>query len=175
LDGQGNLRLALFGQALVVSPDGFSIHRADSADPASSFTESLVLTYLASADGTVPSGRWIGFRELPDGLFYADAFQGYSGARLVRELCAGLAAFCLGCQSLGGERIDLGDAAYAFAVLPRLRLALAYWEGDEEFEAQARVLFDSSVRHYMPTDGLAILGSQLVGRLLETLRVKEDP
>jgi hypothetical protein len=56
---------------------------------------------------------------------------------------------------------------YAFTVLPRVHLALVYWCGDEEFPSQARVLFEDTSAHYMPTDGLAILGSQLVGRVLK--------
>jgi hypothetical protein len=45
-----------------------------------------------------------------------------------------------------------------------------YWEGDEEFPSQARVLFEDTAARYMPTDGLAILGSQLVGRMLKAAR-----
>ena len=62
----------------------------------------------------------------------------------------------------------MGDAGYAFAVLPRGHLAVAYWEGDDEFPSQARVLFEDTAAHYLPTDGLAILGSQLVGKILKT-------
>jgi hypothetical protein len=32
------------------------------------------------------------------------------------------------------------------------------------------VLFEDTAAHYMPTDGLAILGSQLVGRILKASR-----
>ena len=57
-----------------------------------------------------------------------------------------------------------------FTILPRVHLAVVYWEGDEEFPAQARVLFEDTAAHYMTTDGLAVLGSQLVGRLLSQAR-----
>ncbi|MFN2167538.1 MAG: DUF3786 domain-containing protein, partial [Anaerolineae bacterium] len=112
----------------------------------------------------------IGFRELPEGMFYVQAFEGYSGKRLVRELPEGIAAFRRAAESLGGEPLPLGGAGYTFTVLPRVRLGLAYWEGDEEFPSQARVLFEDSAAHYLPTDGLAILGSQLVGKILRAAR-----
>jgi hypothetical protein len=133
----------------------------------SSFTQSLILTYLATADGTTPSSRWIGFRELPAGMFYVQAFQGYSGGRLVRGLKGGIEAFRRAAEALGGEPLEIGDAGYVFTVFPRVHVALVYWQGDEEFPSQARVLFEDTAAHYMPTDGLAILGSQLVGRLLK--------
>jgi hypothetical protein len=55
-------------------------------------------------------------------------------------------------------------------VLPRLKLAIAMWAGDEDFPAQARVLFEATAPHYLSTDGLAILGGQLIGHMLKAVR-----
>ncbi len=166
-DADGNLRLSFFWREVVISGDDFTVRRADTGDEMPSFIQSLILTYLVTADGTTPSNRWIGFRELPDGMFYAQAFQGYSGGRLAREMEGGIGVLHRAAESLGGEPLAVGDAGYAFAVLPRIHLALVYWEGDEEFPSQAQVLFEDSASHYLPTDGLAILGSQLVGKILK--------
>jgi len=169
-DEDGNFRLTFFWQEYVISGGDFTVRRADTGDEPSSFTQSLILTYLATADDTTPSSRWVGFRELPDGMFYVQAFQGYTGGRLVRELGGGIEAFRRAAETLGSEPLAIGDAGYVFTVLPRVHLALVYWEGDEEFPSQARVLFEDTTAHYMPTDGLAILGSQLVGRMLKAAR-----
>jgi hypothetical protein len=166
-DEDGNFCLTFFWQEYVISCDSFAVWQAKTGKEPSSFTQSLILTYLATADGTTPSSRWVGFRDLPDGLFYVQAFQGYSGNRLVRELQGGVEGFRRACERLGGDLLEIGDAGYAFSVLPRVHLALVYWGGDEEFPSQARVLFEDTSAHYMPTDGLAILGSQLVGRVLK--------
>jgi hypothetical protein len=166
-DEDGNYRLDFFWQTYLIDGEGFGVRWADSGKETPSFIASLVLTYLVTADGTTPSGRWIGFRELPEGLFYVRAFEGYSGGRLVRELQGGVDAFRRGGEALGGEPIEMGDAGFCFTVLPRIRLALVYWDGDDEFPPQARVLFEDSASHYLSTDGLAILGSQLVGKLLK--------
>jgi hypothetical protein len=166
-DENGDFHLTLFWQEYVISADDFTVRLADTGKQAPSFFQSLILTYLVTADGTTPSSRWIGFRELPDGMFYVQAFEGYTGGRLVRELQGGIEAFRHAAEAMGGERLDIGDAGYVFSILPRVRMALVYWEGDEEFSSQARVLFEDTDASYMPTDGLAILGSQLVGRILK--------
>jgi hypothetical protein len=166
----GSFRLNFFWQPYVVDREAFRVRWAESGQETPSFIASLILTYLVTADGTTPSGRWIGFRELPDGTFYVRAFEGYSGGRLVRELQGGVEAFRRAALALGGEPLDMGDAGYAFDVLPRVRVGLVYWEGDDEFPSQARVLFENTAAHYLPTDGLAILGSQLVGKLLKASR-----
>lgn len=169
-DADGNLRLTFLWQEYVVSGDDFTVRWAGSGDEAPSFFQSLILTYLVTADGTTPSSRWIGFRDLPDGMFYVRAFQGYTGGRLVRELEGGIEAVRRAAEKLGGVEIEIGDVGYAFAVFPHLHMALTYWEGDDEFPSQARVLFEDTASHYMCTDGLAILGSQLVGKLLKAAR-----
>ena len=165
-DERGDFRLTLFWQEYVISHDDFTVRRVATGEPPSSFTQSLILTYLATADGTTPSSRWVSFRDLPGGLFYAQAFQGYSGNRLVRELRGGVEAFRRACEKFGGELLEIGSAGYGFTVLPRIHLALVYWEGDEEFPSQAQALFEDTAAHYMPIDGLAILASQLVDRIL---------
>lgn len=169
-DADGNLRLTFFWQEYVISGEDLTVRQANTGAEASSFFQSLILTYLVTADGTTPSSRWIGFRDLPDGMFYVQAFQGYTGGRLVRELNGGVETFRRAAEKLAGEPLEIGGAGYSFTILPRVHLALAYWEGDEEFPSQAQVLFEDTAAHYMCTDGLAVLGSQLVGRLLKAAR-----
>jgi hypothetical protein len=167
IDQNNDLSVTFLGQDYVVTSDGFCVQWANSGRETPSFIGSLILTYLATADGTPYTGRWIGFRDLPDGMFYVQAFQGYSGNRLARELKGGLEAFRRAAESLGGQRLELGSAAYGFFIFPQVPVAVVYWEGDEDFPSQAQVLFDETAYHYMSTDGLAILGSQLIGKLLK--------
>ena len=70
-------------------------------------------------------------------------------------------------ERMGGESLELGDAAYVFRALPQLPLAVVWWAGDEELSAEASVLFDATVGHYLPTDGLAILGRMLCRKLVK--------
>jgi hypothetical protein len=139
---------------------------ADDGEEANSFLQSLVLTYLHAADGTPAAGRWISFRELPNGAFYNRAFQGYAADRLAKRWELNLEGFADACRAVGGRSIDHGDAGFAFPVLPRVDIAAVYWLGDEDFPSKASVLFDANAHHYMVVDGLAILGSRLVDRIL---------
>jgi hypothetical protein len=45
-----------------------------------------------------------------------------------------------------------------------------YWLGDEDFPSRTSILFEDTASHYMPTDGLAILGSHLVGAIAKAAR-----
>ncbi len=167
IDHDGNFRMDFMGREYVITLDDLNVQQAGAREDASSLVQSVILTYLATADGTPPGNQWISFRDLPNGLFYEQAFHSYSGAELMRGLHGDIEAFKRAAQALQGEAITVGEAGYAFRVLPRLRLAIALWGGDEDFPVQARVLFEDTAPHYMVTDGLAILGGQLVGHLLK--------
>jgi hypothetical protein len=60
----------------------------------------------------------------------------------------------------------VGELAFAYQVLPHVRLLAACWLGDEEFPPSYRVLFDAAAGHHLTTDAYAILGSMLTRRLL---------
>jgi hypothetical protein len=128
----------------------------------------MLLYYLHTADGSPLADRWIGFRELPDGGFYHQAFQGYSGNQIAKVFGDEPEAFALAAKVIGGQSLPaLAPHAYFFHPLPRIRLAATLWPGDDEFPAKASVLFDAACGHYMPIDGLAILGSGLSKRLIK--------
>jgi hypothetical protein len=127
----------------------------------------MLLYYLHTADGIDLADRWIGFRELPDGGFYNQAFQGYSGDLVAQRFNDDLEAFHSAARQIGGFQLtSLAPAAYSFSPLPCIRLALALWPGDEDFPSRAAVLFDAHADHYMTTDGLALLGSGLARRVI---------
>jgi hypothetical protein len=170
VDQDGNLRLEFLWRTYVIDQTEWTIKRADDGSTPISLIQSLILTYLYMADGMPPIDRWVGFRELPNGLFYAQAFQGYTGVELIRDLGGDAAAFKRASEKLQGAALAIGDAGYAFQVLPRLKLAVIMWAGDDEFPAQAQVLFQESAPHYLITDGLAILGSLVVGQIVKAAK-----
>ena len=170
IDSQGNLRVEFLRREYVIDQIDWMVRRADDGAAPPSLLQSLILTYLYQSDGTPPLDRWLGFRELPNGLFYAQAFQGYTGAELVRALHGDVAAFKQAGEKLQAAPLALGEAGYAFQALPRLKLAVIMWAGDDEFPAQAQVLFQESAPHYLMTDGLAILGSLVVGQIVKAAK-----
>jgi hypothetical protein len=162
------IHLTYWGQPVAISlPDLRTRLLADGSE-CSVYDAGMLLYYLRQADGTPMADRWIGYRELPGGSFYSQAFQGYSGDRLARAYGSDPEAYSNAAHALDAISLpDLPGIAFAFLPLPRIRLASILYPGDDEFPARASVLFDAAAGHYMTTDGLALLGAGLVGRLLK--------
>jgi hypothetical protein len=172
----GGVLVPYFGTPHLVAHHGevaVRDRRSGAATPAHPAVAVLLLHYLMRADGTPLVGEWAGFRDLPDGLFYAPSFSARAERPLAEEFApagdeagVALARFRAAADSLRGRPLDAGDAGYAFAALPRVPLAVLLWPGDDELAAEARVVFDASAGHYLPAEDLAGLGEALARKLL---------
>ncbi len=126
----------------------------------------LLVYHLAVSDGSLPTGRWISFAELPGGGFYVAAFRGYTANAIVRRFDGKADSLEAALAAIGAQRLPgLADVAWCIPALPRLPLALLWWEGDDEFESRAELLFDETASRHLPTDGCAIVGSWLAATL----------
>jgi hypothetical protein len=155
-----------FGRAhLVTHPAGEAVVQT-TGKPAHVTIAIVLMHYLLTADGTPPADRWLAFRDLPDGMFYAQAFAGHAEGEIARKFGADVPGFRQAAASLGGQPLDLADASFRFQALPRLAVAVLLWAGDDEFPAQARVLFDAHAGRYLPTEDLAGTGDWLAHKLV---------
>ncbi len=165
------LQLGLWGKSYtLVFPE--LIARDSTGTGASLNRQALLLMYLDKADGTPVAHTWLAYRELPGGMFYANAFHGYAELRLAQAFEGDVEKFKEAARRLKGDRLTFGDASFEFAALPRIRVGAVYWMGDEDFPSSATILFDAAASHYLPTDAVGALGSQLVSFLVG--RADED-
>ncbi|MBT3389638.1 MAG: DUF3786 domain-containing protein [Chloroflexi bacterium] len=166
-DTRGAFKLTLWDKEVLFAFPAFSATDAHNGAELNPFDQTMLLYYFHLSDGTPQSGTWIAFTELPDGKFYTQAFQGYTGQALTQAFGNDTDAFSQAAEQLNGRREFFGNLAYSFQVLPRLSLMVACWLGDEDFPASYRVLFDASAGHHLTTDACAILGSQLTQMLIK--------
>ena len=164
---EGEFSLLLWGNEVSLSYPGFSAQDRRTGNLLSQMDLVLLLYYFNTSDGTAKTWRWISFSELPDGKFYNQAFQGYTGQRLALSFRDDMATFEHAATSLGGTPFPLGSASFTFKVLPLISLLVVFWQGDEDFPSSFQILFDASSGHYLPTDAYAIIGSMLTSRLIK--------
>ena len=165
--GRGEFRLSLFDSLVLLTHPGLVGIDVKTDNELPLPTQAVLAYYFHSSDGAPLNGQWVSFADLPGGRMYNRAFQGYSGDELVKAFGLEVEAFKAACKKSGGVAALIGDAAYIFYALPRLPLLVNYWCGDEDFPSSCKILFDSSVSHYLPTDVCAILGSMLTRKLVK--------
>lgn len=155
--------LAFLGQQYLIHyPDG-SLMDAAQVEP---YVQILLLHYLSNASGDPLTGKMITFKELPGGSIYRDPFNSRSIRPLLQRFGNCPQQLVAAAFPLGGEQIELGDAAVRLAVFPRIPMTLALWQGDEDIPANGTILFDSSAQTYLPTEDYAVMAQLVVQRLI---------
>ncbi|MFC2063649.1 DUF3786 domain-containing protein [Chloroflexota bacterium] len=112
---------------------------------------------------------WVSFSKLTDGMFYNQAFQGYTGDVLSKHANWIFENRNSIISAYDAKTIEVGDISFHIKVLPKVSLALVIWLGDEDFPASCKILFEKTVNLFLPTDACAILGSMFTQRILKMI------
>jgi hypothetical protein len=130
----------------------------------------LVLHYLQGAGKSRVTGSWVAYREIPGAAFYFSVFAKRAIEPLKKVFGDNLEGFKTAATALNGQPIETGDAGYEFALFPKTPLQLILYGGDDEFPAEANILFDAGIKDQLSPEDAAWLASLLVYRLLARLR-----
>ena len=124
-DERAVLKLKFLNRDLVISWPDLEFSFKDEKQELPIQQKIILLHYLSGANGSVPSGDWIAYQEVPDGKFYLDAFLRRAKIPMVKafgetpELLEKLAG-----KSYGARSFDQGDVSVVLDVLPMIRVAL---------------------------------------------------
>ena len=126
----------------------------------------LILHYMMAREMPLPARRWISYREIPGAAFYFGAFVKRAIEPLKKVFGRNSAAFSRAALMLNATQIDNGDAAFEFRVLPAVSLQMILWSGDDEFPAEANILFDKNIGQILSPEDVAWLAGMVVYRLM---------
>lgn len=71
------------------------------------------------------------------------------------------------CLALKGRPIPQGDVGYQMSAFDCMPLILVFWDGDEEFPAQANILFDADITDFLHEETVVCVAAELFRRLCE--------
>ena len=111
-------------------------------------------------------GQWVSYREIPGASFYFSAFVKRAIDPLKNVFGQDPQGLTNAAKELNGNPIEPGDAGFEFALLPKVSLQLVLYVGDDEFPAEANILFDRSVGEILSSEDIAWLAGMLVYRLI---------
>lgn len=129
----------------------------------------LILHYLQGCRPRL-DGRWVAYREIPGAGFYFGAFVKRAIDPLKKVFGQNVEALRQAAAKLDAVPMSTGSAGFRLDVLPYAPLQMIVWEGDDEFPAEANILFDASVGDYLSPEDAAWLASLTVYRLMALAR-----
>ena len=132
----------------------------------------LILHYLTQAKGTPPSGRYITFRELPEGPVYFRTFSKRTIQPLVRNFGDDPNKLIEVVEDFEGVPSDLGDTSVMIPAFSRVPVTIVLWKGDEEFPPEGSVLFDANIQDYLTTEDVTVVSEVITWNLVRKLYQK---
>jgi len=158
-----------------VSPDG-EVTCLEKNREATEREKIIILHYLAANNLPAPGtgkktgNKLIDFREVPSGNMYYSSFEARVYQPFLNFFGKKPSLFIKASKILEGEQVDFGNVTFKFIVLPEIPVYFILYEEDEEFPAACKVLFDSSIKDYFPTEDIAIICEDTVIELIQKIK-----
>lgn len=130
----------------------------------------LMLHYFINADGSLPSGRMITFKEIPDGATYFPTFYKRAIKPFINEFANKPREFVNVAAELGGTKAFYGDSSVNINAFKRIPLIFMLWHGDAELAAEGGILFDSNITGYLATEDITVVCEIIVWTLVKLSR-----
>ncbi len=150
-----------------IDPRARSIISLSCNVPAKEFTAIILLHYLIQkAKGLPrPTGQWLNFRELSGIEGYYPAFRRRCIEPLIRKFGRNPSGLFLALERFSSRKAEGADAAIIVELLEGVPAMVKLWGADEEFGAEANILFDRSITHIFCTEDIVILAQMLAAGL----------
>lgn len=87
----------------------------------------------------------------------------------VRYLDGKTEKFCRACELLGGKKEKVGDVAYRLYPFEFLPMILQFWNSDEEFDANLKIMWDENVLDYVHFETTQFIASHVLQRIREII------
>ena len=160
--------LPVWGEEFIICPHEQKIGLSgdDSSGPHDLFNF-FIIYYLLRSQGMQVSGEWVSEKDIPGGATFFRGPHEIPTRLISRRYGNRIDAFRKRCGRLHGTPLDMGDAAFWFEIAPGVQVAVLYWIGDDDFPAEAKVLYDKAITDHLPPDVVFSLAVEVCIRIAE--------
>lgn len=134
----------------------------DGKSPGFDTVMNIYNTFYYSAAHPVASGNLVAFRQVKRVYPFEAAYRRTIISRCRSFFAGKTEELRKACEVLGGTLLPQGDVGYVLPVFPFLNIAVLFWDKDEEFEAQANMLFDSEITEFMHEENVVCVAADAV-------------
>ena len=134
-----------WGEQYAVYPNSARIEMVRGSGKPHDYFYVFLVNYMLSKKSVTSVGEWISVKDLPGGVTFFRGPHEIPTQAVTQSYGNDLDLLKKRCEELGGTGLDLADCSYSFDIIGNMQIALLYWQGDEDFPAEAGVLIDKSI------------------------------
>lgn len=163
--GKETIRLKMINKTYEISKEGLFENNVYSSDI---WARIIICDYVRRHSTRPSTGELIGLGHFPHTASHVKAFQNNAEKKIGGLLKNNADALKQRCLAMGGtEYLSKlkADYSFRFDLLPNVPLFLFLWSSDEEFDADCKILFDSSAEAHIDIEYLANLLERFTSEL----------
>ena len=125
----------------------------------------FIINYLLKAKQMDPFREWISEKDMPGGATFFRGPHDIPTHLITSRYTGDMETFKRACEDFGGTALNMADAACVFQITPRIPVAVLFWDGDNEFGSESRLLFDRSIYAHLTLDIIFALAVAVCARI----------
>ncbi|MBF0232862.1 MAG: DUF3786 domain-containing protein [Desulfamplus sp.] len=138
--------VTVWGDKYAVYPYEAKIERiGNGSDAPHEYLYVFIINYLLQAKKSDLFNEWISEKDIPGGSTFFRGPHEVPVSLISRRYSGNISEFKRICEKLNGISLNMADAAYAFKITPRIQVAVLFWDGDDEFPPESKILYDRSI------------------------------
>lgn len=153
--------LRLLNDTYGIDPEARRILSESCNVPAKTHVSIILLHYLInklkSKKSVETSGEWVDFNQLEGGEEYYPTFKKRTISHILKKYADRPDALLKITERFPAKAINKGDVGVVIYPFENVPIMITMWKADEEFAAEANILFDRSIPEILCTEDIVVL------------------
>jgi hypothetical protein len=163
--------IAVWGHDYIVAPDRCRISpRSSGGSSYQDYLYLFIVYYLMHGQDVPPSGDWVSEKDIRGGEGFFRGPHLIPVQRIAETVDNDRVLFAKICKQLKGTPLDFADAAFCFEITPAIPVALLFWEGDEDFPCEIKMLLDRTIERHLSLDIIFALAVEVCATVINAVK-----
>ncbi len=167
IDGVDQITLPYFNKKIFITKESIV---DDSGNELTRNEQTFVHIHMAQGGILKPSGNMKSLKEFPNTVSKIVSMRDHVEAPLKKAFALKTDALALACKNAGGinvkDKYEAPDLAFLFNVFPKIPVVLMFWDEDDGFEADLKLLFDETIIEHLDIESIMFLSEYLAKMLI---------
>ena len=167
-DNTAKITLPYFNKKIIITKERI---KSDSGDDLTRNEQTFIYIHMAHGGKADPTGNMKSFKEFPNTVSKIVSMNERVETPLKNRFSSKIEKLELSCKQSGGENVkalyDSPDLAYAFPVFPKVAVTLLFWDSDDGFEADIKLLFDETIIQHLDIESIMFLSEHMADTLID--------
>ena len=142
----------------------------DSGNELTKNEQTFVYIHMAQGGVTKPTGNMKSLKEFPNTVSKIVSMRDHVEAPLKKTFISDIKKLKLACKNAGGndasDQYESPDLAWHFQAFPKIPVILLFWDEDDGFETDVKLLFDETIIEHLDIESIMFLSEHLADILI---------